>query len=847
MLSLTLIALLAAPPSTECQAAFTALSQGSAALYTDTASLHLYEGSLTEPTTRARLLASSALTPAQLAEGQPPPTRLVVMGVTDRRFTLDAPLEGAVFPADMVAPILRWRGEAPHWLVRLRVGGYALVISTAAAPAPLQLDERVHAEGVAARHPEDARAWRPSPAVWGLVRACGEAQITLQGLDERGVLQAESAPRRIIISPDPVGAPIFFRDVPIPFKYALKHLKTIRWRLGSIATREAPRTVLENMPVCANCHSFSRDGGVLGMDVDYANDKGAYVAVETTAAEVEMSPKDVITWSDFRKEDSEPTFGLLSQVSPDGRYVISTVKDVSVHVFVPDLSYSQLFFPIRGILAVYDRQEQRFFALPGADNPNFVQSNPTWSPDGEYIVFARAEAVPLKGKRSSSAVVTREHLSEVLSYDRFSLKNKKSAQYRYDLYKIPFNQGKGGVADPLLGASGNGKSNYFPKFSPDGRHIVFCQANSYMLLQADSALYIIPSQGGEARRLDANAEGQMNSWHSFSPNGRWLAFSSKRTGPHTRVWLTHIDEAGRDSPPVMIEGFTQANRAINIPEFVPLDDSTRLMRLKDATTDAYGYYRAGLQYFELSDFALAAATLREALSRKPDDADSHLLLGRALTAMGDPGALAHLQEAARLSPNDAATRRLLVEALLKVERLDEASAQLSWLLNLDGDDAASLSALAEIQLKRGDVAGVETLTRLRRLTPSVAVDLRLSEAHARFGFLPNAVADLERALTVKPKHITAALRLARILATDAALRDAPRAVRLVDQACADGACVSVAQRLTQAAAYAAAGRYAEALALARQAEARAVGAEAAEARAYLQAFEAGQPFTQARP
>ena len=60
----------------------------------------------------------------------------------------------------------------------------------------------------------------------------------------------------------------------------------------------------------------------------------------------------------------------------------------------------------------------------------------------------------------------------------------------------------------------------------------------------------------------------MNSWHSFSPNGRWLVFSSKSRSPYTQMFLTHIDAEGRDSPAILIENSTAANRAVNIPEFV---------------------------------------------------------------------------------------------------------------------------------------------------------------------------------------------------------------------------------------------------------------------------------------
>ena len=67
-----------------------------------------------------------------------------------------------------------------------------------------------------------------------------------------------------------------------------------------------------------------------------------------------------------------------------------------------------------------------------------------------------------------------------------------------------------------------------------------------MLLQPDSELYIIPAGGGAARRLQCNTS-RMNSWHSWSPNSRWLVFSSKAESPYTQLFLTHIDEQGESS------------------------------------------------------------------------------------------------------------------------------------------------------------------------------------------------------------------------------------------------------------------------------------------------------------
>jgi hypothetical protein len=64
--------------------------------------------------------------------------------------------------------------------------------------------------------------------------------------------------------------------------------------------------------------------------------------------------------------------------------------------------------------------------------------------------------------------------------------------FKFDIYKVSFNEGRGGEAIPVKGASNNGVSNYFPAASPDGKWMVFCQAENYMLLMPGSKLYIVP-------------------------------------------------------------------------------------------------------------------------------------------------------------------------------------------------------------------------------------------------------------------------------------------------------------------------------------------------------------------
>jgi hypothetical protein len=88
-----------------------------------------------------------------------------------------------------------------------------------------------------------------------------------------------------------------------------------------------------------------------------------------------------------------------------------------------------------------------------------------------------------------------------------------------------------------------------------------------MMLRPDSRLFIVPLKGGKARKLQCNFE-DMNSWHSWSPNGKWLVYVSKALDNYSDMFLTHIDEKGNASVPVLIENAKRLNCANNYPEFM---------------------------------------------------------------------------------------------------------------------------------------------------------------------------------------------------------------------------------------------------------------------------------------
>ncbi|MHC4406825.1 MAG: hypothetical protein ACYTG0_44970, partial [Planctomycetota bacterium] len=220
------------------------------------------------------------------------------------------PLDETVFPPEIAAPLFRWADSHP------RCNAWAIAF---------EFDEESDAMGFHSL----IQAWTPSDEAWETIkrRSRGkQTKVTIRGVCQASAQEVLSkASLTVSTSPDEVGAPLFFREVNLPFATAVKDPAAhIRWRFGPISSKGPPPVVLENLPVCGNCHSFSADGSTLAMEVDSGNDKGSY-AITPVKAHMVLDDSKVITWSDYRREDGELTFGLLCQTSPDGRYVVGTV------------------------------------------------------------------------------------------------------------------------------------------------------------------------------------------------------------------------------------------------------------------------------------------------------------------------------------------------------------------------------------------------------------------------------------------------------------------------------------------------------------------------------------------
>jgi Flp pilus assembly protein TadD len=699
--------------------------------------------------------------PNQVAVGEP------------RRITIDYPAEGSVFPPEFPAPTWLWRDgsdRATGWAINVAFSDGAPAIRVESAGEGMRVGE-IDPRCVSATNkppaltPEQAAAhtWVPDAATWAAIKKHSvdrPATIVITG-HRRGDPQTVISRGQVSMqtSGDPVGAPIFYRDVPLmpseSEKGVIKPLAPqavplIAWRLRNVADKES-RVLMEGLHTCANCHSFSADGKTLGLDMDGPqNEKGLYAIVKVQP-HMAIRNQDLVAWSTFRgKLGSKLRVGFMSQISPDARYVVTTVNDPGIdqsdyqrrkdpidlvrNYYVAnfkDYRFLQVFFPTRGVLAWYSRESAHLQYLPGADDTRFVHANAVFSPDGKYLVFARAEA--------EDAYPAGAPLAEYAN-------DRKERQIKYDLYRIPFGGGKGGKAEPIVGASQNGMSNSFPKISPDGRFIVFVQARNGLLMRPDGQLFIVPAAGGKARRMNCNTP-LMNSWHSFSPNGRWLVFSSKSRSPYTQMFLTHIDESGNDSPAILVENSTAANRAVNIPEFVNISPDG-MVKIDTPAAEFALHMDLAVELMKKRQYADAVPEWNKALALVPKEARAHNNLGVALMETGKVDeAIGHYREALAENPQYAEAYNNLGEALAGKGAVKEAIAEFEKAVERDPAYAVARRNLATIlaRTRQTDKAIVH-LKKLVEATPDAA-DVRrdLGHALAEKGSFREARAQLEEA------------------------------------------------------------------------------------------------------
>ena len=238
---------------------------------------------------------------------------------------------------------------------------------------------------------------------------------------------------------------------------------------------------------------------------------------------------------------------------PSGKYVAFSVNSTLQSFFNHNPNRIEVFDKASDVV-VYDVASRKVSWSPLTKSPEKFETFPAFSPDGKWLYFCSAEAV--------------ENMPA--DYDKV----------KYALVRVAFNPEDGSFGDrveTVFDAPAMNKSVSFPRISPDGRWLAFTLHGygNFSIWHKDADIWMLDLRSGEARNAEVLNSNEVESYHCWSGNGRWLVFSSRRDdGLFTRPYIAYVDSNGTARKPFMLpqknpkEHYHKLMFAYNIPELM---------------------------------------------------------------------------------------------------------------------------------------------------------------------------------------------------------------------------------------------------------------------------------------
>ena len=216
-------------------------------------------------------------------------------------------------------------------------------------------------------------------------------------------------------------------------------------------------------------------------------------------------------------------------------------------------------FDTESDLIAYDLEKNEVWNIENA--PDEMEVFPFWAKDGKTLYYCSAhfdynDSIDDKGV-------------DILS---------RATEIKYNIYKKSFNPETltFGPRELVFDAAAMGKSATFPRISPDGRFLMFTMAEFgvFHIWHRDADLWLADLKTGEARPMTELNSPETESYHSWSSNGKWVIYSSRRyDGQYTRPFIAHIDQNGNGTKPFELpcanpDYHRQSLKCYNIPEFM---------------------------------------------------------------------------------------------------------------------------------------------------------------------------------------------------------------------------------------------------------------------------------------
>ena len=346
-------------------------------------------------------------------------------------------------------------------------------------------------------------------------------------------------PFAIAVSPDSISSTLAYRLIP-PLYGVWRHMGIYQRDLEGF-DQDA---IYENDALsgnCVNCHSFC----ARQPDAMLFHLRGKAGATYLCKPDLQLKLDT--------KTDSAVSNFVYPYWHPDADHVAFSVNKTFQVFHNADPNRVEVLDDASDII-VYDIPRNRVLTSPLISMPDRLETFPAFSPDGKTLYFCSAQ-LP-------------ERLPE------------QFRDVRYSLLSIGFDAATGTFADhvdTLYCATDSTMSVSFPRPSPDGRWLAATLHGfgTFSIWHKDADLWILDLQNGEWQPLTAANSDDVDSYHSWSGNSRWMVFSSRReNGLYTRPYFTHIGDDGKASKPFLLpqrnpkKYYADQMNSFNIPELV---------------------------------------------------------------------------------------------------------------------------------------------------------------------------------------------------------------------------------------------------------------------------------------
>jgi hypothetical protein len=237
---------------------------------------------------------------------------------------------------------------------------------------------------------------------------------------------------------------------------------------------------------------------------------------------------------------------------PSGKYIAFSVNNTK-QLFHTNHTNRIEVMDLASDVVVYDVERNEIITTPLTFGEENFETFPSFSADGKKLYFcsARKHALP------DSIESMKYHLCAV----------------DFDTETRTF----GNQVDTIFHAEKMNKSVSFPRISPDGRFLMITLSDhaTFPIWHQEADLWMIDLQNGNKPiQLDALNSSSVESYHSWSSNGHWVVFSSRRKdGLYTRPYIAYIAADGTTGKPFILpqergDFYQECMTSFNIPELV---------------------------------------------------------------------------------------------------------------------------------------------------------------------------------------------------------------------------------------------------------------------------------------